>query len=272
MNATCRKCGHTFDAEPVERPSEHRLLCGDSASAADVQALMGDRKAALCFTSPPYFNQRPEYSTFSSYEQYNAFLSRVVDRLLEVADDVFILAWNTGDNQPDCLPMIADQTVLIHGKGLVYLDTIIWKKAGAVYSIPRSAHIRTHQYFYPALCWEPVIVFRRGDQMPKFDVADVDDVSSFHQNVWEIGQVVGSEQSKVGHPAMFPLELAKRVLMAYSKRGNTVVEPFGGSGTTILAGEHLGRQVCAMEQSPEYLAVILERLQQAGLSPRLSDA
>ena len=92
----------------------HRLMCGDSTSEEDVGRLIVKEMATLCATSPPYFNQRPEYSIFESYEDYNHFLSLVLDRVLDVADEPFILAWNTGDNQADCLPMIADQTVLIH--------------------------------------------------------------------------------------------------------------------------------------------------------------
>lgn len=244
----------------------HRLMCGDSTSKEDVERLMDGKRAQLVVTSPPYFNQRPEYANFETYEQYNAFLSEIVKRIIEISDEPFVLAWNTGDNQPDCLPMIADQTVLIHSLGLMYLDTIIWKKSGAVYSIPRSAHIRRGQYYYPALAWEPVVIFRRGDKMPRFEESDVDRVSEFGINVWEINQVVGSEQNKVGHPAMFPLELATRVMLAYSKRDCVVCEPFSGSGTTLVACEQTGRIGYGMEIEPKYCAVAIERLSLLGLN------
>jgi len=129
-----------------------------------------------------------------------------------------VLAWNTGDNQPDCLPMIADQTVMLNSTGLTYLEMIVWRKSGAVYSIPRSAHIRTHHKFYPALCWEPVIIFKNG-KLSSFDSDDEDAVSKYGINVWDIPQVVGLQQTKTGHPAMFPVELASRVIRAYSTRG-----------------------------------------------------
>ncbi len=241
----------------------HRLLCGDSTKAEDVARVMAGENAQIVITSPPYFNQRPEYSTWPNYEAFNVFLGDILDRIKEIAGDVFILCWNTGDNQPDCLPMISHQTVQIHQKGFTYLDTIIWRKSSAVYSIPRSAHIRTHQYFYPALAWEPVIVFRHGDQMPKFDKTDIEYASTHHVNVWDISQVVGSSQQKVGHPAMFPLELASRCLRVYSSSGSVVYEPFAGSGTTLVAAQNLNRKCYAIEISPDYCAVILERMQEA---------
>jgi DNA modification methylase len=237
----------------------HRVMCGDSTKAEDVARLMRGEKAGLSVTSPPYFNQRPEYSTFKTYAEFNNFLSEVVKRIIGVAGNPFILAWNTGDNQADCLPMIADQTAMIHGLGLTYLDTIIWKKAGAVYSIPRSAHIRTHQYYYPALAWEPIVIFRKGELMPKFDAADVERVSKFGINIWEMNQVVGSQQDKIGHPAIYPLELPTRVMMAYSTSGANVLDPFLGSGTTLIAAEKLNRTCYGMEIDPKYCDVIIKR-------------
>lgn len=263
------KCACGCEFEPAVQYT-HRLIVGDCTDANTVHRLVDGPKANLVVTSPPYFNQRPEYAIFASYDAYNAFLAGVIATTMDVmAGEPFILAWNTGDNQPDCLPMIADQTVMIHGTGLTYLDTIIWKKAGAAYSIPRSAHIRTHNYFYPALAWEPIVVFRKGDTMPKFEAADADKVSAFGINVWEINQVVGSEQDKLGHPAIYPLELAERVIMAYSTRDAVVYDPFLGSGTTMLAAERLGRRGFGIELLPKYAAVICERLAQAGLQPVL---
>jgi DNA modification methylase len=240
---------------------EHRILCGDSTKAGDVDVLMNGLESSLCMTSPPYYNQRPEYATFSSYEEYNGCLSLAIAEVLRVSADPFILAWNTGDNQPDCLPMIADQTTLIHGLGFTYLDTIIWRKAGAVYSIPRSAHIRTHHYYYPALAWEAIIVFRKGDKMPRFNQDDEDAVSTFGINVWDINQVIGSQQSQIGHPAIFPTELASRCIMAYSRTLDNILDPFLGSGTTLIACEKLDRICYGMEIEPRYVQVAIERWQ-----------
>ena len=238
---------------------EHRVLCGDSTKAEDVGRVMAGEMSQFTVTSPPYFNQRPEYATWPNYQSFNDFLDAVFSNILSVAGTPFVLCWNTGDNQADCLPMIADQTVHIHRMGLTYLEMIVWRKAGAAYSIPRSAHIRTHHYFYPALAWEPIIVFRKGDQMPKFDAEDEEYAARHHVNVWEIPQVIGSQQKKIGHPAIYPLELAERCMRIYSSSGVVVFDPFCGSGTTLIACERTNRKARVIEIEPKYVNVILSR-------------
>lgn len=236
----------------------HRVMCGDSTKREDVERLMDGKKADMVVTSPPYFNQRPEYAIFKTYDAYNNFLKEVVLNIKSIANNSFILCWNTGDNQPDCLPMIADQTCLIHSHGFDYIETIIWKKAGAVYSIPRSAHIRTNQHYYPAICWEPIIIFRIGKH-PQFEASDCDFVSSFGTNHWEMNQVIGSQQEKIGHPAIFPLEIPIRCLSAYSKKEAVCFEPFCGSGSTLIACEQTNRICYGMEIDPIYCQVIVDR-------------
>ena len=105
--------------------------------------------------------------------------------------------------------------------------------------------------------------------MPKFDPADVDVISSYGINVWEMNQVVGSEQKKIGHPAVYPVELASRVIRAYSGKGSNVYDPFLGSGTTMVAAQQLNRICYGMEIEPKYCSVTLERMSEMGLEPVL---
>lgn len=70
------------------------------------------------------------------------------------------------------------------------------------------------------------------------------------------------------HPTMKPLGLIEATLKNSSRPGDLGFEPFGGSGSTLLAAEQLGRLCCATEIEPKYCAVILERLSSAGLDPR----
>ena len=66
----------------------------------------------------------------------------------------------------------------------------------------------------------------------------------------------------IGHPAVFPVALPEHILLAYSDPGDIVFEPFGGSGTTILAGQLTGRPVRAIELAPSYTDVAVKRFQQ----------
>ena len=78
-----------------------------------------------------------------------------------------------------------------------------------------------------------------------------------------------SEDIRSYHPAVYPVALARFVLQAWP---GAVYEPFAGSGTTLVATEQLGCQAFGMELSPAYGAVILQRLKDLGLEPRLADA
>jgi DNA modification methylase len=73
----------------------------------------------------------------------------------------------------------------------------------------------------------------------------------------------------IGHPAMFPVELPVAYIEACSKVGDFIVEPFSGSGTTLVACERLGRKGRAIEIAPKYVAVALQRLADMGLKPKL---
>jgi DNA modification methylase len=71
----------------------------------------------------------------------------------------------------------------------------------------------------------------------------------------------------ISHPAVFPIALPEFLMQAYTDAGEIVYEPFGGSGTTVLAGERCGRPVRAMELDPAYVDVICQRWRQAGYPP-----
>lgn len=98
-----------------------------------------------------------------------------------------------------------------------------------------------------------------GEKHPEFELSDIDEVNAFFKNVWEINQVVGSEQKKIGHTALFPVELARRCILAYSKKGAICFEPFCGGGTTLIAAEKTGRVCHGMELDPGYCDVIISR-------------
>ncbi len=234
----------------------HRLLCGDSTNPEDMERLMGGKKANLVITSPPYFNQR-EYSFWESYKSFLLDMEKVILNIKAVVTEPFAVCWNTGDSVTDRLDIPADESALFTKAGFLYRDKLAWIKAGAVLSIPRNGHIGNGRYF-PALAWEPVIVFT-GEKHPEFELTDIDEVNAFFKNVWEINQVVGSEQKKIGHTALFPLELARRCFLAYSKKGTICFEPFCGGGTTLIAAEKTGRVCFGMELDPGYCDVIVSR-------------
>ena len=234
----------------------HRLLCGDSTNPKDVERLMDGKKANLVITSPPYFNQR-QYSFWESYDAFLLDMEKVIRNIKSIVKEPFAVCWNTGDSVTDRLDIPADESALFTKSGFLYRDKLAWIKAGAVLSIPRNGHIGMGRDF-PALAWEPVLVFT-GEKHPEFELSDIGEVNAFFKNVWEINQVVGSEQKKIGHTALFPLELARRCFLAYSKKGTICFEPFCGGGTALIAAEKTGRACYGMELDPGYCDIIVSR-------------
>ncbi len=83
-------------------------------------------------------------------------------------------------------------------------------------------------------------------------------MSDYQANVWEIPAVT-KQLKKYGHPAVCPVEVPYRCLQAYTVKGDTVLEPFGGSGTTLIAAEKASRRARLVEKSPLYCDVIVRR-------------
>lgn len=251
-----------LDEEPITQTGDlwhlggHRLLCGDSTKAKDIEKLMNGEKAVLIVSSPPYFNQR-EYSIWENYEAYLSFAHCVVENIDIVVGSNAIIAWNIGSDEPAHRWMPSDWWCLFRDTGWNYQESIAWVKAAAVWSVPRSMHIENGRYF-PALRWEICLVMKKGKH-PIFDISDKARVREFQDNVWEIAVVSGQIQQKEGHPAMYPVELPARFITAYTQSRQLVYDPFLGSGTTLIAAEQLDRLCYGMEIEPKYCDVIVKR-------------
>ncbi|MFH0963200.1 MAG: site-specific DNA-methyltransferase [Planctomycetota bacterium] len=244
----------------IQKLGRHRLCLGDARDSAAFSALFPrlerSRRASLVVTSPPYYNQR-DYSTWASYDDYLADMDRVIELMAAYCAETCACCWIIGDSVRDRADIPADHSVLFRRHGWRFRDKIAWVKPTAAYSIPRSRHIDRGRYF-PALRWETVLVFTRA-RHPCFDLEDVPLVKRHDTNVWEIQHVVGSAQSRIGHPAVFPEELVRRCVRAYSRKNDVVLDPFLGSGTTLLVCEELRRRCFGIEISPRYLDLAVSR-------------
>ena len=235
---------------PISRPGdiwvlgEHRLLCGDSTVAESYDRLMQGEPADMVFTDPPY---NVDYANSAKDKM------RGTDRP--------ILNDNLGDGFYDFL-LAALTPMLQHCAGATYiamssseLDTlqqafraaggkwstfIIWAKN--TFTLGRADYQR--QY-------EPILYGWR-DGVDHFWCGDRD-----QGDVWFINKPVKNDL----HPTMKPVELVERALRNSSRPGDTVLDPFGGSGTTVIAAEKSGRKARMIELDPKYCDVIVRRWQ-----------
>ncbi|WP_303678888.1 site-specific DNA-methyltransferase [Ralstonia mannitolilytica] len=235
---------------PVSRPGDvwllggHRLLCGDATVAATYRTLLDGEPVDMVFTDPPY---NVNYANSAK------------DKLR--GKDRAILNDNLGDGFHDFL-LAALTPTIAHCRGAIYvamssseLDTlqsafraagghwstfIIWAKN--TFTLGRADYQR--QY-------EPILYgWPEGAQRHWCGDRDQGDV-------WQIKK----PQKNDLHPTMKPVELVERAIRNSSRPGNVVLDPFGGSGTTLIAAEKSGRLARLIELDPKYVDVIVRRWQ-----------
>ena len=224
---------------------QHRLLCGDSTDAASYDTLLGNERVAMIFQDPPY-----------NVDYANTAKDKLRGTNRPILND------NLGDGFHDFL-LAAFKPALARCNGAVYvamssseLDTlqsafraaggkwstfIIWAKN--TFTLGRSDYQRQYE---PILYGWPEGATRHwcGDR----DQGDV-----WHFNKPRVNDL---------HPTMKPVELVERAIRNSSRPGDVVLDPFGGSGTTLIAAEKSGRQARLIELDPKYVDVIVRRWQE----------
>jgi DNA modification methylase len=248
---------------------KHRLLCGDCTSEADVKRLMNGQRACLFATDPPYLvnydgtnhphkwtashgRKHPgdkdwsdKYSDVDSPELgeklYDAFIGLAVQSA--VTDDAAWYCWHASRKQ------VLLESVWERHNSFVH-QQIIWAKDRPI--LTRSWYMWQH---------EPCFFGWVRGHKPKRMTKD------YPPSVWSLPTIKPGETTD--HPTEKPVELFAIPMRQHTKRGDLCYEPFAGSGTQLVAAESLGRVCYAMELSPPFVAVALERLEAMGLKPRL---
>jgi DNA modification methylase len=234
---------------------EHRVLCGDSTKAEDVARLMAGAKASLCFTSPPYNSKDGGYKTDyrgKTKKFYNHQCDdRTEDEWVEFCNNVLSLASSHLESEES--PVIWNVMYTAHCRsgygrtmfagthGLSVKETICWDKGAGFPTASRGILSRN---------WELVFVLSKGN---KYTTTQGENEPRWAK--WDIPRPKQQEE----HKATFPVDLAARAMCDFGAKGDSVYEPFCGSGTTVIAAEQLGRKCYGMEISPQYCDVIVQR-------------
>lgn len=260
---------------------DHRIICADASDLSSMDTLMQNEKAALCFTSPPYWVGK-EYEAQTSEEEIDAFVERIASTINAVTHrDESRVVINTGTgfttafdkkSKRHVLLLVDKWTNAMRRLGWNLRHVRHWIKEGQLMSTsPRTDVIDQHNEFLAT--YEHV----EGTERQFRDAFDDQDVSLLLTFYHAQGKQRGQEWTGAswalrshwddlrgtarahGHVAAFPTELPLRHLMLYTKRGEIVFEPFCGSGTTIIACEAMKRRCRAVEIEPKYVAAAIER-------------
>lgn len=249
-------------------PTVHRLINGDARDLSFVD----DESVHLVVTSPPYwnlkrYNENPDQ--LGHIRDYEAFIGELEKvwrhvlrilvpggRLVCVVGDVCVARRNFGRHL--VFPLHADICVACRRLGFDNLNPIVWHKiANASYEVSNGSKFLGKPYEPNAIIKNDIefILMQRkpgGYRQPTGEQRDASRISKEEFNRWfqQIWNITGA--STKHHPAPFPLELATRLVRMFSFTGDTVLDPFCGSGTTMVAALRTGRNSIGVEIDPEY--------------------
>lgn len=263
-------------------PTFHRLCLGDARSFPYVE----DESVHLVVTSPPYFNLKrynehdDQLGHIDDYEQFVAELEKVWRECYRVLAPGGRLVCVVGDvcrsrrefGRHSVIPLHADICVQCRRIGFDNLNPIIWHKiANASFEVENGTKFLGKPYEPNAIIKSDIefILMQRkpgGYRKPteaqraasKMSKKEYDE---WFRQFWNLGGA-----STKPHPAPFPLELAYRLVRMFSFAGDTVLDPFSGSGTTMNAAMNCGRNSIGIDVDPHYCQTALRRLLDEGRS------
>lgn len=255
----------------------HQIIIGDSRNMSRI----ADRSVQLIVTSPPYW-QLKDYGTddqigfHDSYEAYVNHLNLVWMECRRVLSDGCRLCVNIGDQfarsayygRYKVIPIRTEIIRFCETLGMDYMGAVIWQKATTMHTSGGGAVMGSFPYPRNGILkmdYEFILLFKKPGQAPKptpeqkqRSVMTKDEWNVYFSSHWTFP---GVRQS--GHLAMFPEELPKRLIRMFSFEGETVLDPFAGSGTTSLAARRLNRNSVGYEINPAYETLIREKLSDA---------
>ena len=241
---------------------EHRLICGDACDEATWKRLLQNRRIDVGISSPPRFNNLG-MGCWTSYAGFCSDMGAAIECLVAHMRESGIVFWTSGNSGSIPSNFAGLYARLFESAGLEYLDTIAWVRPGANFRSKRVSHIRRDSTYYPARQWEPILVYRKpGGMMNKMLPEGRQYMLDHQTDVWEVASV-NRPSDTLDHPTVAPVEIPYRALHSYSAGGDVVVDPFAGSGTTLMAAEKAGagRTALLMEISPLFCDVIIQRWQ-----------
>lgn len=267
----------------MEIKTWHKIVFGDSRWMKEVQ----DESVHLVVTSPPYWqlkdygNER-QIGFNDTYEEYINNLNLVWSECYRVLHKGCRLCINIGDQfarsvyygRYKVIPIRTEIIKFCECAGFDYMGAIIWRKVttchttgGAVvmgsYPYPRNGILK--------LDYEFILIFKKWGKSPKVNkkIKEMSKLTNEEWNQYFAGHWNFPGEKQDGHLAMFPEELPRRLIKMFSFVGDTVLDPFLGSGTTSLAARNLHRNSIGYEINEDFLPIIKKKLKLAqGSAPQ----
>ena len=239
--------------------TKHKVIFGNCMSMEELP----DNLCHLMVTSPPYFNAPFDYKDFfKNYDTFLGMLNNFAEETYRVLKDGRIAVVNIDDMLVNGTKysIIADTIKTFQKAGFKYRDKITWKKPDGYLRISRRSGVLLQNpypmYYYPDNLLESILIFQKGKfnyrsiperlrELSKIDKKEFQE-NKWYSTLWEITNVLPNSKLEK-NIAAFPDELPYRIIKLFSYKGEIVLDPFLGSGTTMKIARELNRHSIGFE-------------------------
>ena len=255
-------------------PTHHKIVIGDSRRMMEI----ADESVHLVITSPPYwqlkdYGDENQIGFHDTYESYINNLNLVWKECFRVLHKGCRLCVNIGDQfaravyygRYKVIPIRTEITKFCETIGMDYMGAIIWQKVTTTNTTGGASIMGSFPYPRNGILkidYEFILIFKKLGDPPKVskEIKELSKLTTDEWNTYFAGHwnFAGERQDK--HLAMFPEELPRRLIRMFSFVGDTVLDPFLGSGTTSLAAKNLSRNSIGYEISPTFIPIIKTKL------------
>jgi DNA modification methylase len=213
---------------------KHRLLCGDATKESDYQKLLGSEIAALAFTDPPYGIDIVKGGRIGQEADWRVCKSGKYDKI--ISDD----STNTAEKSFGLFSKLSQKQIIWGGN--YFINFLPFSDGWLIWDKRCDSGIKNS--------------FSEGEMgWCSFHST----IKIYHQ-LWS-GMIREDEREKRLHPTQKPVKITSEILSDFSKTDDLILDPFGGSGTILIACEKLNRRCCMMELSQKYVDTIIRRWQ-----------
>lgn len=265
---------------------ETKIFCGDSLKVLDK---IPDESLQLIVTSPPYnIGKEYERDQRRSLEEYVEWLRPIIRKMCKKISDDGSICWQVGNyvNKGEVFPLDFYFYQIFLDEGFKLRNRIIWHFNFGLHASARfSGRYETILWFTKSDNYVfnldairvPQLYPGKRHSSKKGELAGVpsgnplgknpsdfwefSSVEAFENDLtWDIPNVKSNHPEKTLHPCQFPTELAERCILAFTKKGDVVLDPFVGAGTTVIAALKHGRVGLGIDKSREYAKLARERI------------
>lgn len=223
-------------------------------------------------TSPPYNvdlgnnkYKKDGYSTHNDnmpYDDYLDWMKEVFKECYRVLSHDGRICVNIGDGKNGKIPTHSDFIQIMKSIGFMPMTTIIWNKNNTSNRCAWGSYLSAKAPSFPRP-FEYILVFQKSNGLERIGESTItkDEWKEYSNGLWSFAPEM--KQKKIGHPAMFPIELPTRVIKMLSYKHDVILDPFMGVGTTAIACLNTDRKFIGIEIDDKYFDIARERIDKA---------